>query len=161
MNIRYAQASDLPAIHTIYSAARQFMAENGNPTQWGDSYPDMSTIQNDLQNRHLFVCEDESGIAGVFCYFEGTEPDYLKIYDGGWPNDEPYGVVHRLAVCGKRKGVASHCLQFACSQCENLRIDTHRNNIPMQRVLAKNGFLRCGIVHCAHGGERIAYQKTK
>jgi hypothetical protein len=31
----------------------------------------------------------------------------------------------------------------------------------MQKSLAKNGFVRCGIIHLANGDERIAYQRIK
>lgn len=160
MKIRLAQEMDLPQIQNIYALARQFMVENRNPDQWGTTYPQESILRNDLDQNHLYVCEDEDVIVGVFCYFVGIEPDYLEIFDGNWCNDLPYGVVHRLAACGKRRGIASHCLEYAFSQCGNLRIDTHRDNIPMQRLLAKSGYHRCGIIHCSHGGDRIAYQKT-
>ena len=161
MTIRPALQTDLPAIRQIYATARHFMAANGNPDQWGDAYPSEEIIQNDLVQGHLYVCEADQEIAGVFCYFVGIEPDYLEIYEGSWCNDASYGVVHRLASDGKRKGIASHCLEYAFSQCDNLRIDTHRNNYPMQQLLSKNGFNRCCIVHCSHGGDRIAYQKTR
>lgn len=160
LTIRRAIPTDLPAILAIYESARQFMAENGNPDQWGNGYPDEAVVREDLEQEQLYVCTDGGTIAGAFCYFEGVEPDYLEIFDGCWPNKEPYGVVHRLAVGGKRRGIASFCLEYAFSRCGNLRIDTHRNNIPMQRTLTKNGFQLCGIVHCQHGGDRIAYQKT-
>lgn len=160
LTIRPATAADLPAIVRIYDSARRFMAANGNPNQWGDSYPDETIVRGDLNAEHLYVCLAGKDIVGVFCYFTGIEPDYLTIQDGSWINDLPYGVVHRLAVAEKQKGVASCCLRYAFAQCGNLRIDTHADNIPMQRTLAKNGFLRQGIVQCSHGGERIAYQKT-
>lgn len=159
--IRPAAAADLSAIVRIYESARRFMAANGNPTQWGDNYPDEAIVRRDLDALHLYVCLSRNDIVGVFCYFTGIESDYLTIYDGSWINDLPYGVIHRLAVAEKQKGVASCCLHYAFAQCGNLRIDTHRENLPMQRALAKNGFLRCGIIHCSHGGERIAYQKVK
>ncbi len=38
--IRQAEEADLPVILEIYAYARDFMAENGNPHQWGaDSRP--------------------------------------------------------------------------------------------------------------------------
>lgn len=158
--IRNAIESDLPQILDIYASARRFMAENGNPTQWGSTYPNESIVQEDLNRNQLFVCTENATICGVFCYFFGEEPDYLHIYDGAWQNQQPYGVVHRLATGSAHHGVASACLAYAFSLCGNLRIDTHADNFPMQRLLAKNGFLRCGMVHCCHGGDRIAYQKT-
>ena len=159
-NIRPATEGDLPAICAIYDSAREFMAKNGNPNQWQGGYPSMEIIRSDLQKQQLFVCTDADSIIAVFCYFFGAEPDYRIIYQGQWQNDTPYGVVHRIASAAKQQGVASFCLEYAISRCGNLRIDTHRDNTPMQKMLEKNGFQRCGIIHCSHGGERIAYQKT-
>ena len=39
----------------------------------------------------------------------------------------------------------------------NIRIDTHEKNLTMQKALARQGFVRCGLVRLREG-ERIAYQ---
>jgi len=160
LEFRHARESDLPRILEIYSGARAFMAESGNPDQWTNGYPDEAAVREDLRKQQLFVCSEQGCVVGVFCYFHGEEPDYREIFEGSWPNDQPYGVVHRIA-CGIRgKGIASACLDFTFRLCGNLRIDTHRNNVPMQRTLEKNGFRRCGIIYLRkNGDQRIAYQK--
>jgi hypothetical protein len=43
----------------------------------------------------------------------------------------------------------------------NIRIDTHRDNVPMLSLLDKSGFERCGIIYLKNGDERIAFQKIK
>ena len=160
-NIRLATTSDLARIQELYADARRFMAETGNPTQWTDGYPQDSVIANDLEREQLYVCTDHDEILGVFCFFRGIEPDYMEIFDGTWLQDGPYGVVHRIAAARGSKGVGAGCLDFAFRNAHDLRIDTHRNNIPMQKLLAKCGFHRCGIIHLTKdGSERIAYQKT-
>jgi len=160
-SIRLAQEADLPAIYELYAAARQFMKESGNPDQWADRHPASEVLKKDIALRQLYVCLDDEDILGVFCYFFAPEPDYHTIYQGHWLNAKPYGVVHRIASGSRQRGVASFCLDYAFRQCGNLRIDTHRNNIPMQKVLAKNGFSPCGIIYIADGSERIAYQKAE
>ena len=160
--IRHAESSDLPRIREIYAQARAFMAANGNPTQWTDGYPQDATIHNDLAQEHLYVCLEHGVILGVFCYFEGIEPDYAQIHEGNWLRGGDYGVVHRIAVSSGSKGIGAACLKYAFSQCRDLRIDTHRNNIPMQRLLAKTGFQYCGIIYLTKdGSERLAYQKIQ
>ena len=159
-SIRLATENDLPQILLIYQSARQFMAENGNPTQWSNTYPHPDLVLEDLHSGSLYVCTDGARLLAVFYYSLQIEEDYLQIFDGNWLNDAPYGVIHRLAVAAPGLGIAAHCLNYGFSQCGNLRIDTHADNIPMQRTLAKNGFQRCGIIHCRYGGDRIAYQKT-
>ena len=39
MEIRQALLEEIPEIMKIYEAARRFMAEHGNPTQWVIGYP--------------------------------------------------------------------------------------------------------------------------
>ena len=159
MQIRTATKKDLDTILSIYAHARKYMRENGNPTQWGNGYPEEEILCEDIELNRLFVCTDEEEILGVFCYFFGDDPTYERIYDGSWKNDLPYGVLHRIAVVSHRAGVASFCYDYCFSQCKNLKIDTHRNNIPMQKSLAKNGFSYCVIIYLESGDERLDYQK--
>ena len=160
MDIRLAQLNDLPPILKIYAHAREYMREQGNPTQWGNGYPQENLLRDDIAKKQLYVCCEADEILGVFCYFFGNDPTYLKIYEGAWQNNLPYGVIHRIAVVSHRRGVASFCYDYCFSLCQNLKIDTHRDNLPMQKSLAKNGFARCGIIYLESGDERIAYQKT-
>ena len=160
MNIRHATEADLPVIFSIYESARAFMWQNGNPHQWTNGYPQREILLEDLRLRRLYVCENETEVLGVFCYFFGEDSTYRRIYDGTWLNKQPYGVLHRIAVVSHRRGVASFCFDFCLSQCKNLKIDTHRDNLPMQRSLAKNGFVRCGVIYLENGDERLAYQKS-
>lgn len=160
MNIRQAKPNDLSAILSIYAHAREYMRANGNPTQWGDGYPQEELLRNDIAKNQLYVCYEADEILGVFCYFFGDDPTYLNIYEGTWCNTLPYGVIHRIAVVSHRRGVASFCYDHCFARCHNLKIDTHRDNLPMQKSLAKNGFIRCGIIYLESGDERIAYQKT-
>ena len=163
MIIRKAGFNDLESIRLIYQSARKFMSENGNPNQWGNVNPPLSRTEDDLRENNLYVVEDDNDILAVFYYKIGDDPTYRIIYDGSWLNDSCYGVIHRIAVSDKArgKGIAGLCFDFAYSKCKNLRIDTHKDNIPMQRALAKHGFKKCGIIHLANGDERIAFQKVE
>ena len=53
MNIRLASMEDFDTISHIYKRARSFMAEHGNPSQWGTNYPSDALIMNDIQHSHL------------------------------------------------------------------------------------------------------------
>ena len=161
MNIRIARQEDLPILLEIYAEARNYMRQNGNLHQWAGGYPSEKLVREDITKEICHVCEDEGEIVGVFVFFEGEEPTYRCIYDGAWLNDRPYGVIHRIAVARHRRGVASFCFDHAFSMCENVKIDTHRDNLPMQKSLVKNGFVRCGVIYLEDGAERIAFQKTR
>lgn len=70
-------------------------------------------------------------------------------------------MVHRITTDRKTKGAAAFCLQWAFETAgKHLRIDTHEDNIVMQKVLQKNGFERCGIIYTDDGTARLAYEKT-
>ncbi|MDF2542912.1 MAG: Acetyltransferase, family [Herbinix sp.] len=159
MNIRKTEGKDLDQVMSIYESARQYMRENGNPNQWMNGYPSRELIQEDMKKQCSYVCLDEDEIVGVFRFTKGVDPTYIHIYEGNWLNNEPYGVVHRIASAHRKKGVASYCLQWCQEQCNNVRIDTHRNNTSMQNLLLKNGFHYCGIIYLEDGDERLAYQK--
>ena len=160
MTVRKARVGDLERLMKIYDGARTFMRENGNPDQWGNSYPSKELIASDILEGCCYVCEMQGEPIGVFYFKEGEDPTYANIYEGEWINQEPYAVIHRIAVATHCRGVASFCFHYCFSLCPNIKIDTHRNNLPMQRSLAKNGFTRCGIIYLEDGSERIAYQKA-
>lgn len=157
--IQKATLSQFPRILAIYEKARSFMAQSGNPDQWGTAYPPADMIRQDILNGKCYVNLDNDEILAVFYFALENDPTYRYI-DGAWLNDAPYGVIHRIAVGESGRGVAAACFRFAEGFCDNIRIDTHENNIPMQRCLQKNGFQRCGTIYLEDGDPRIAYQKV-
>lgn len=157
MYIRKAVKNDLPAIMAIYKDAKVFMERSGNPTQWAGGHPKESLIENDIESGTLYVCVDGETIMGVFAFIIGPDPTYRQIWNGEWHSAEQYGTIHRLASAGKAKGMAKACFDFCHSQCRYLRVDTHRDNQPMQRAIRNYGFAECGIIHIADGSERIAF----
>ena len=127
--------------------------------RWVNGYPAREDIEKDLNRSALYLCESSDGTEGVFMFETGEEPNYRRIENGCWLNEKPYGFLHRIASAGRKKGVASFCVQWCLAWCGNMRGDTHRDNKPMQRVFEKNGFKRCGTVYMEDGTPRIAYQK--
>ncbi len=156
--IRLAKISDLNKISEIYSVARGFMRKNGNPHQWGDSYPEEEIIVTDIENNQLFVAESDSGeICGCFALIWGDDPTY-RIIDGKWLSCEPYAAMHRVASDGRQKGVFSQMVSFALTKYNHLRIDTYKDNKTMQYVILKNGFEYCGTIYLEDGSPRMAYE---
>lgn len=158
--IRPAEFSDLPEILKIYKEARAFMRQTGNPNQWWDYHPAESILREDIPKGQLYVYETDGQIGAVFAYIQGTDPTYLEIDGPGWLNDEPYGVIHRIAVAQRGQGIIARIFDWALERCPNLRIDTHVDNAPMRRALEKYGFTYCGIIHIFNGDERIAFHKA-
>jgi len=161
MKVRKAELKDIDAIMQIYDSARIFMRNHGNPYQWGDNYPQIDILTEDIKNNQCFVCVENNEIAGVFAFMMHDEPCYNNIKQGRWLNNEPYGVIHRLASGGKAKGVFCCCLDFCSKQIKNIRADTHKDNIIMQHLFEKHGFLKCGIITLSYIGSRIVYHYIK
>ena len=142
MLIRHSTEPDLPRIMDIYAHARAFMAETGNPRQWGPNH--------------------EGRVVGTFFFDRGTdvEPTYAHIDDGSWIGDDTYGVVHRIAADGTVPGTGSFCLEWAYAQCGHLRIDTHVDNTPMRNLLRKLGFVHCGTIYVHEDNDpRLAFER--
>ena len=156
MIIRKATIKDIEKITEVYERARKYMRENGNPTQWGNSYPPKSLIESDINLGISYVIEEKNQIHGVFVFFVGEEPTYNEI-DGSWLNNNQYGVLHRIGSDGRVSGVVKAVTDFAKEQVKDIRIDTHENNHTMQHLLEKYGFTKCGIIHLEDGQPRLAY----
>lgn len=164
MRIRKTTQADLPRVMAIYARARAFMAEHGNPNQWGPTnWPPEALIRQDIQMGKGYVCTDEEDrVMGSFFFDFGAdiEPTYRHIESGAWGEDSPYGVVHRIASDGSRKGIGEFCIRWAYGQCGHLRIDTHGDNVVMQNLLKKLGFEQRGIIYVVEDNDpRFAYEK--
>lgn len=163
MQIRKAAAADLPRLMALYAQARRFMADHGNPNQWGaTNWPPEALIRQDIAHGRSYVCVLDGQIVGVFYFAQGAgiEPAYEAMTDGHWSSTGPYGVVHRIAADSAVRGVGSFCLDWAFRQCGHLRIDTHGDNCVMQRLLTKLGFQHRGTIYVEEDNDpRLAYEK--
>lgn len=163
--VRLAKKEDLTRILAIYKIARNFMKENGNPTQWGENFPSKELLEEDIEKQHLYVItnkvnedDTEESIYGVFAFIIGEDDTYQKIENGAWISETTYGTIHRLASSGKQKGILAECVEFCKQQINHIRVDTHHDNKKMQYLIPKYGFKECGIIYVKDGSPRIAYE---
>lgn len=162
MEIRHTRTDDLPVLRTIFDNARRFMVRTGNPNQWEEGFPPQAVLEADIQAGCSYVCVEDGRILATFFFSTAGEPTYRVIREGAWLDAAPYGVVHRIAAAEQGHGVAAYCLDWCLAQCGNIRIDTHRDNKPMQRLLARLGYAYCGLIDLEEGrGERLAFQKRR
>jgi ribosomal protein S18 acetylase RimI-like enzyme len=121
---------------------------------------------NDIDNQDCYVlCDDGRVIAAVTVVF-GGEKTYAAIYEGEWLSNSEYATIHRIAVDAgyKGRGLASLIIDNIETMCRDrgissIRVDTHRQNASMKRMLIKNGFTYCGIIYLTDSSERIAFEK--
>jgi RimJ/RimL family protein N-acetyltransferase len=117
-------------------------------------------------NGHSYVLlKDDNIVATVAVSFDG-ESTYNNIYDGKWLTNDKYAVIHRIAVDNTYKGLglSSEIIKRIEELCvinnvHSIKVDTHRENLSMQRLLKKNNFEYCGIIYLLDGNERIAFEK--
>ena len=163
MKIRKTTEKDIDTVVKIYDNARAYMREHNNLEQWADGYPAREDVISDIAKGISYVVTEDNTdeILCVFAFMPGPDITYKKIYEGFWPDDRDYHVIHRIAVSLHRKGVASFVYDECLKIADVIRIDTHKDNYPMQNSLKKNGFGYCGIIHLLNGDERLAFQKER
>ena len=160
MTIRPTTYADIHALLAIFSHARKQMAEDGNPTQWGDGYPSRKQLEEDIQRSVSYILERDGVVCATFVFIIGEDPTYQIIEDGAWlDNIHPYGTIHRIASNGQQQGVFDAVLHWCTARCNNIRIDTHQDNQRMIHLIEKAGFARCGIIYTRDHLPRVAYQR--
>lgn len=162
MILRKTQENEITRVMEIINQAKTYFQNNGI-NQWQDGYPNEESIQQDIINNEAFVLEDDHQIIGTCMITTKGEPTY-RIIDGKWLTDGDYLCVHRIALDNQYKGtgLAGIMLNQAIEmfpQCHSLRMDTHEDNLSMQRFLIKYGFQFCGIITLENGDLRRAYEK--
>jgi len=158
--IRKTAMEDLDEVMKIYAYGRKIMRQSGNLEQWGNNHPAEDIIAADIMAEASYVLIKGYEIQAVFYFNIEEEPTYSKIR-GNWLNYGPYGVIHRIARGEDARGAGAFCLDWCFNQYPNLKIDTHKDNKPMLRLLEKQGFKYCGIIWLKNGDERMAFQKMK
>lgn len=156
MHIRAASIRDFPQILDLYAYGRRFMAEHGNASQWQGGYPSEKLIREDILRGRSHLCFEGEEPLGIFCLCPAPDPNYARIIDGAWRSASPYMAVHRIVCRGG--GTGTFCIRWCQQQFSHLRIDTHENNLPMQGLLTKCGFVPCGTIFVEDGTPRRAYE---
>ena len=160
--LRLATPNDLDAIFLIIKFAQKRMKQAGI-TQWQNNYPNITILSYDINNQELYVYVIYQEIIGTMSVFD-FDPVYNQI-DGQWLNNKPYKVIHRMAVATNYLGqkIAGQMIQLLFNHFNicDIRIDTHPKNLPMIKMLEKQGFQYCGIVYVTTDEDalRLAYHK--
>lgn len=165
MTVRLCTPADTEALLSLFEEARKTIAALGID-QWQKGYPSREAVEEDLRAKRSYLLEQDGDLCGTIVFLTGGEPTYDKIYEGAWHGDENYVALHRVAVAVKHRGtgIAEALISFVSDKAKaegysSLRIDTHKGNKVMRRMLEKNGFSPCGTIYLLNGDERIAYDK--
>ena len=166
MKFRKSLKSDINKIMNIINQAQEYFKEN-NIDQWQNNYPNPEIINADIDNGYSYVVINDNDIVATAAVSFDSENTYNKIYDGEWLSNGEYAVIHRIAVKSNKKGygISSLIIRNVEELClkksvYSIKIDTHKDNISMKKLLEKNGFKYCGIIYLEAGSERIAFEKV-
>ena len=162
MILRETKVNEIEDVMKIIDGAKLYFKVVGI-NQWQDGYPNSDTICDDINNHEAYVLEDDGKIIGTCMITINGEKTY-NVIDGKWLDNQPYICVHRIAVdrSVKGKGLAKIILDQAIAlhpQFHSVRMDTHYDNMSMQRFLDKYGFTYCGEITLENGDPRRGYEK--
>ncbi|MBQ7938065.1 MAG: GNAT family N-acetyltransferase [Oscillospiraceae bacterium] len=167
MKVRPASKPDIPSVLGCVRRIKNEYFEANNINQWVGDYPSREIFASDVDKKALYVMYMGEVLIGFGSFLCEAEPTYEKI-DGAWLTDgEKYLVVHRLGINPDwhGMGMGTALMGLADKICEvkkipSIRVDTHEDNISMQKLLEKCGFTKCGTIYLENGDPRIAYEKV-
>jgi predicted GNAT family N-acyltransferase len=165
MEFRKAVEANVDSIMKIIKQAQYYFKEKGI-NQWQNNYPNVEVISNDVAEKNSYVLlQNNEVVATAVVSFNG-ERTYESIYEGEWISNKEYAVVHRIAVDNNYKGLglSSQIIKNVEELCIekgvfSIKVDTHEQNLSMQKLLRKNKFEYCGIIYLEDNSKRIAFEK--
>ena len=161
MNITYRKP-ELDEVFTIYQHYVRVIAsmQEQGIDQWDDLYPNAAVIAADIEAGDLWVGEEDGKLICAFAVNSECEEDY-DVCPWVYP-DEPYIVVHRLAVNPqyRRQGVARNAMEFVEAEAKEkgirtIRLDTFCGNPIGAALYASLGFKVIGFAHWRKGKFQI------
>lgn len=165
--LRKAATTDLPEILEIIDAARQLLQKNKVPQWQNGEGPNKLQLEQDIRDQQCYLLIVAQQIAGLGIISTDKEAPYEQITNGRWlETTGDYAVLHRVALAPtyQGQGLALILMNFLITVARlkdylDIRIDTHPQNIAMQQLIKKAGFLYRGdILLPVPDGERVAYQ---
>lgn len=166
-HFRRAGAQDLDTIMSIVVKAQKLLSLRKIPQWQGADGPRRAEFQKAIDAGTCYVLTHNDTVVATALLVAATDAAYEQI-DGAWSakSSRPYVAIHRLCVTSEQtnQGFANEMLSQLIARAKHLgyfdvRIDTHRLNVPMQHVIQKAGFHYQGVVHLAvRDGERLGYQ---
>ena len=151
MIIRKAKISDLKAIMEMYKSCVKGMVTNGID-QWDDTYPNIVTINQDLEKQSYYVVEIEGEIIGGINIDQNQDPTYLDIK---WEDQsDSFLVVHRLGVKEEfwNKKIGKDLMLFTEGLViekglKSIRLDTYSGNPKAMEFYKRLGYNELGSIN--------------
>jgi RimJ/RimL family protein N-acetyltransferase len=156
--IRAAIYNDLEVIASLAKVVRSDMVSKGL-NQWVGDYPNIDNFRSDLDKGGLFVLVEADKIVGSCSILKENDIAYKEVV---W-NGKNALVIHRILIdpTYQGKGFGKEMVNFAYKKVldegyDSLKIDTHPDNIKMQKMLKGLNFEFRGYLASIN---RLAYEK--
>ena len=167
MEFIHAKKKDLTEIMQVIGQAQAYLASQ-HIEQWQNGYPNETAILKDIKNKESYIVKSEDSSLIATAMFTTRNEATYKTIEGDWitETDASYGVIHRMAVNKGFRGTG--IAKFIFNQCEqtlkhnkiqSMRIDTHEDNLGMQALLKKLGYVFCGVIYLDNSEKRLAFEK--
>ena len=166
MNLTLATQDNLVEILDIIKDAQVLLKENGI-NQWQDGYPNATDILDDINLENGYVIINKQKIVGYCVIDYCGDSNYDIIYNGQFHSQHPYATIHRFAI--KRnfqgQGLALEAFKLidqlvSKNGFDTVRIDTHKDNQRMLKLVSTAGYQYCGIVRLNRShDQRLVFDK--
>ena len=166
---RAVTEADIPDVELLFRQSSNYLKKH-RVDQWQNGYPNADTVRGDIERGEGFVMTYGGRTAGYFCLSARPEKAYDTLTDGKWRSDGPYAVIHRSCVGAEYRGTGmSDRLILAAEELAramgiaSVRVDTHRRNGAMKKLLSRCGYqFRGNVLYGVgegHDPRRQAFEK--
>lgn len=157
---RPAEREDFDRVTALLDIGHETFAALGIDEGRNKKYPSSRRLMHSIKNGTTHVVEDRDGrLIAVFAVSFSPDKNYARgLEDGAWLTDtaavpQPYAELHWVSVDrrARRRGVGMFILDKAdqiarAGGRSSIRADVYELNAPMQKLLEKHGYRRCGTV---------------
>lgn len=176
-SVRPAAREDFDRVAALLDVGHETFAELGIDEGRSKKYPSARRLMHSIKNGTTHVIEDGNGrVIAVFAVSFSPDKNYDNELDGAWLTDtkaspQSYAELHWVSVDrhARRRGVGMFILDKAdqiarAGGRSSVRADVYPQNLPMQKLLEKHGYERCGamVIRDVFGREkhRVAYERV-
>ncbi|MCI5839486.1 MAG: GNAT family N-acetyltransferase [Peptoniphilaceae bacterium] len=164
--MRRADLNDLEKIYQIIEETK-IIFKNEGIDQWQNGTPNKESIKENIKDGGYVY--EENGLVLGFCYLQKSEDKNYRNVDGDDFIYDDYFIIHRFCVDPERR--REHIATKFFNEIEeyakvnnfkSIRLDTHKDNIPMRNFIKKNNFEYRGIImvdDVIKKAERMAFEK--
>lgn len=172
---RPATREDFAQVSRLLEEGRQAIAALGID-EGPKKYPSSRRLMRSIKDGTCHVVEDARGNPlAVFAVSFSPDKNYARGIEGAWLTEtdacpQPYAELHWVAVDedARHRGVGMFVLDRAeriarAGDRASLRANVYERNVPMQRLLEKHGYERCGTIEVrdvfGRQKRRVAYER--